>query len=435
MLATLFGATFQLAAALAGELAQVLAPRGAGIAAGIAGLWITVGGNLHGFVYGLLKPVGVRLGWIAAPAKPYWLSDSTRFVGHDPPTADKLIHEFPAYAFYVGDLHAHLLDLPNVLSLLAVLLVWIRLARTGRDRESFVLAAVLGAGTGVLAITNAWDAAIYGTIFAVAVLATGRFGARERGARSLAMTVVAGVAGLAAVATPFVAQFVPFAAGVVWVRSRTPAWQWALSTARRSRSPSSRGGGPHNARPRHRRRMALRRRADDRRPCVRTVRRGRLREGHLRRRLVSREHRVQVRLPGVRDARARGVRRDGVAARPCRARARPMARRHRDGARDRAVPLLRVVRRVRLVRRRAAPSVDARWRALPARETRETRARSGGCARTRAGRPTIVEAVGESYTYAARMSANTGVPALLGWPMHEWLWRGVSPRATCSGTR
>ena len=107
MLATIFGASFQLASALAGDIARALAPRGAALAAGIAGLWITMGGNLHGFVYGLLKPVGVRLGWIAAPAKPYWLSDSTRFVGHDPPTADKLIHEFPAYAFYVGDLHAH----------------------------------------------------------------------------------------------------------------------------------------------------------------------------------------------------------------------------------------------------------------------------------------------------------------------------------------
>ena len=36
----------------------------------------------------------------------------------------------------------------------------------------------------------------------------------------------------------------------------------------------------------------------------------------------------------------------------------------------------------------------------------------------------IVEAVNESYTDFARVSANTGLPAVLGWRVHEWLWRG-----------
>ncbi|MBM4402358.1 MAG: hypothetical protein FJ044_03885 [Candidatus Cloacimonetes bacterium] len=40
------------------------------------------------------------------------------------------------------------------------------------------------------------------------------------------------------------------------------------------------------------------------------------------------------------------------------------------------------------------------------------------------GQPTIVEAVGESYTDYARVCSNTGIPAVLGWPVHEWLWRG-----------
>lgn len=39
------------------------------------------------------------------------------------------------------------------------------------------------------------------------------------------------------------------------------------------------------------------------------------------------------------------------------------------------------------------------------------------------GQPVIVEAVGESYTNFARVSANTGLPTVLGWPVHEWLWR------------
>jgi len=40
------------------------------------------------------------------------------------------------------------------------------------------------------------------------------------------------------------------------------------------------------------------------------------------------------------------------------------------------------------------------------------------------GQPIIAEAVGESYTDYARISANTGLPTILGWPVHEWLWRG-----------
>lgn len=40
------------------------------------------------------------------------------------------------------------------------------------------------------------------------------------------------------------------------------------------------------------------------------------------------------------------------------------------------------------------------------------------------GYKTIVEAVGDSYTRYARVSSNTGLPTVLGWPVHEWLWRG-----------
>lgn len=36
----------------------------------------------------------------------------------------------------------------------------------------------------------------------------------------------------------------------------------------------------------------------------------------------------------------------------------------------------------------------------------------------------IVEAVGGSYTYFARVSAHTGLPTVLGWPGHESQWRG-----------
>ncbi len=41
------------------------------------------------------------------------------------------------------------------------------------------------------------------------------------------------------------------------------------------------------------------------------------------------------------------------------------------------------------------------------------------------GQPIILEAQFDSYTDYARVSANTGLPTVLGWTVHEWLWRGT----------
>jgi len=38
--------------------------------------------------------------------------------------------------------------------------------------------------------------------------------------------------------------------------------------------------------------------------------------------------------------------------------------------------------------------------------------------------PVVLEAVGGQYSSFGRVSANTGLPTLLGWPGHEWQWRG-----------
>ena len=50
------------------------------------------------------------------------------------------------------------------------------------------------------------------------------------------------------------------------------------------------------------------------------------------------------------------------------------------------------------------------------------------------GQPVILEAQGDSYTDFARISVNTGLPTVLGWTVHEWLWRGTynipAPRIT-----
>ncbi len=40
------------------------------------------------------------------------------------------------------------------------------------------------------------------------------------------------------------------------------------------------------------------------------------------------------------------------------------------------------------------------------------------------GQPGILEATGDSYSDFGRISANTGLPNIINWQAHEWLWRG-----------
>lgn len=44
--------------------------------------------------------------------------------------------------------------------------------------------------------------------------------------------------------------------------------------------------------------------------------------------------------------------------------------------------------------------------------------------RTIQGNVTLVEAVGGDYTYYGRISSFTGIPAVIGWQFHEYMWRG-----------
>lgn len=41
------------------------------------------------------------------------------------------------------------------------------------------------------------------------------------------------------------------------------------------------------------------------------------------------------------------------------------------------------------------------------------------------GLSTILESPGKAYTYYSRVSTNTGLPTVLGWNNHEFLWRGT----------
>lgn len=46
------------------------------------------------------------------------------------------------------------------------------------------------------------------------------------------------------------------------------------------------------------------------------------------------------------------------------------------------------------------------------------------------GQPVVLEATGVSYSHFARISAYTGLPTVVGWEVHEWLWRSTKSSPT-----
>lgn len=111
----------------------------------IGALIIGLGSNLH-TPYHLLKN----------GAQNYWYPNATRYIGYDPPTNDKTIHEFPAYSFVVADLHGHVSGLPLVILFIA--LAW---SLFQEKKTSWGKIAFLGFLLGLIYMTNAWDLPIY----------------------------------------------------------------------------------------------------------------------------------------------------------------------------------------------------------------------------------------------------------------------------------
>lgn len=143
----------------------------------ISAFLLTFGGNLHS-VYKITRnniennngKLVLSLEAFQSAATSYWYPDATRFIGFDPETTDKTIHEFPIYSFVVSDLHGHLNDVPLVLLFIALLLALTtsKYKKTPFDQPlDWKLIFGLGLSLSIAYMTNAWDFAVYGLLFAV----------------------------------------------------------------------------------------------------------------------------------------------------------------------------------------------------------------------------------------------------------------------------
>ncbi len=207
MLATLFALTFT--AAFSFGLNLFWSKKGV-IFGLLTAITLTLFGNLHP-IFAFLNGFGS-----------YWYPDATRFI-------PRTIHEFPLYSFVVADLHAHVLDIPFVLLTLFLLRqIWLTPTKA--------LIATLGFLLGILYMVNSLDAAIYFALFTLLLSGaywtknwsflklrdvTFWFNTLEYYTKQLLPVAVI----IIITSLPFLLSFKPFVGGVGLAPERSPLWQ------------------------------------------------------------------------------------------------------------------------------------------------------------------------------------------------------------------
>ena len=98
-------------------------PTVAGVTAGVA---VSIAGNGYFIVYRCLLPLINKLRGITTEVS-YWFPNATRYIGYRPVNEnDKTISEFPSYSFILGDLHAHVVNVMFVLLVIGLLYAWMK---------------------------------------------------------------------------------------------------------------------------------------------------------------------------------------------------------------------------------------------------------------------------------------------------------------------
>ncbi len=204
MLATIFAFTLTMSFSIGKQLSHL----GGGI---LTAFLVTLAGNMQtlyaftkGYVGDNVQPFW-QLGWTFGEGfKIYWYANATRFIPFT-------IHEFPGYSFVVSDVHGHVLSLPFVLLAIGLLT---KIATSDKPK---VISQMLFYGflVGVLLMTNALDGLIYLALF-VGVLVVMDWSNLVNWLhwKQIAITiglviVVAGVTSL-----PFLVHFKSFVSGV-----------------------------------------------------------------------------------------------------------------------------------------------------------------------------------------------------------------------------
>jgi len=220
-LATIMGLTlssvFAIASSLFAKTSKFSKKRYIYLAGIISAIILTFAGNFHTPFY-ILKNGSDN----------YWYPDATRFIGYNPETNDKTIHEFPMYSFVVADLHGHLLNLPVVLLFIAsAYVVVMEKEKTFRLRNIILPGFLLG----IMFMTSTWDFGNYlltiGFILLFSALRDSKFNIPKtvwETAKPIVFIITIGLS----TAMPFILHFESITQGIKFVHSHTPLWQLAI---------------------------------------------------------------------------------------------------------------------------------------------------------------------------------------------------------------
>ncbi|MEA2056887.1 MAG: DUF2298 domain-containing protein [Patescibacteria group bacterium] len=157
----------------------------------------------------------------------YWYPDATRFI-------ERTIHEFPSYSFIVSDLHAHVWSMPLVLLLLVMIFVWLKTMVKNYDlkfknfkdfiTQPFIYSALLlGFLFGLIMSTSTWDLLIYSSLLGVLGLVL--LVVDRQFWWPLFFSALAVLVALLISASPWLLNFVSISQGPRFAQEHSPFWQ------------------------------------------------------------------------------------------------------------------------------------------------------------------------------------------------------------------
>ena len=205
MLATIFALCFTMSYSIGKQLI-----RGGGL---LTAFLVTFAGNMQ-TIYAFTKGYSGenvqafwKLGWLfPGGLQSYWYANATRFIPYT-------IHEFPSYSFVVSDVHGHVLSIPFVLLAIGLLVTMFGQKGDKGIWGNWGVYPFYGFLCGVLLMTNALDGPIYVGLFLVLLLTLwggkGDWGDKGK---------IVGIVILSAIGTslPFLTHFTSFVNGVAW---------------------------------------------------------------------------------------------------------------------------------------------------------------------------------------------------------------------------
>lgn len=209
----------------------------AGLSGLIAASAVCLAGNMHYPIYRFIIPAINKLTGKEDISSFYWFPDATRYIGYNPDTNDKTIHEFPSYSFILGDLHAHVINVIFVLTVLALLASWL-FGQTKRSKEDRIdikdifnpSICVLSFFIGLFHTTNYWDFPIYYVVSGAIILFSNMimYGFKKNaylltGLQGIFVFILAKVFAL-----PFTMQFDKISASVLLAENHTPFYQFMV---------------------------------------------------------------------------------------------------------------------------------------------------------------------------------------------------------------